>query len=84
MFNTDQEVLKNKGSMMKNILYMITKSIILQIFDSLVDSEYSVSLITSLRNQILYSIWFLYYFCISDDSMGFNINQSFEKDKKLY
>lgn len=54
--NTDQEVLKNKGEYDESTYYyMITKiNNTSKYLISLVDSEYSVSLITSLRNQIIY------------------------------
>lgn len=54
--NTDQEVLKNKGEYdERTYYYMITKiNNTSKYLISLVDSEYSVSLITSLRNQIIY------------------------------
>lgn len=54
--NTDQEVLKNKGEYDEiTYYYMITKiNNTSKYLISLVDSEYSVSLITSLRNQIIY------------------------------
>lgn len=55
--NTDQEVLKNKGEYdERTYYYMITKiNNTSKYLISLVDSEYSVSLITSLRNQIIYT-----------------------------
>ena len=54
--NTDQEVLKNKGEYdERTYYYMITKiNNTSKYLISLVDSEYSVSLIASLRNQIIY------------------------------
>ena len=54
--NTDQEVLKNKGEYdERTYYYMITKiNNTSKYLISLVDSEYSVSLIISLRNQIIY------------------------------
>lgn len=54
--NTDQEVLKNKGEYDESTYYyMITKiNNTSKYLISLVDSEYSVSLIASLRNQIIY------------------------------
>lgn len=54
--NTDQEVLKNKGEYDESTYYyMITKiNNTSKYLISLVDSEYSVSLITSLRNRIIY------------------------------
>lgn len=54
--NTDQGVLKNKGEYdERTYYYMITKiNNTSKYLISLVDSEYSVSLITSLRNQIIY------------------------------
>lgn len=54
--NTDQQVLKNKGEYdERTYYYMITKiNNTSKYLISLVDSEYSVSLITSLRNQIIY------------------------------
>ncbi|UTY38440.1 HAMP domain-containing histidine kinase [Allocoprobacillus halotolerans] len=54
--NTNQDVIKNKGQYNGNTYYyMITKiNNTSQYLISLVDSDYSVSLVTSLRNQIIY------------------------------